>query len=65
MVGYYPTEAQPRGFNIDHSGRFVISSGQKSDHIAVHEIDQASGQLTMLARYPVGKGPMWVSVLAK
>ncbi|HEB0105687.1 TPA: 6-phosphogluconolactonase, partial [Serratia marcescens] len=65
VVGYHPTEAQPRGFNIDHSGRFVISSGQKSDHIAVHEIDQASGKLTTLARYPVGKGPMWVSVLAK
>ncbi|EPX2176526.1 TPA: 6-phosphogluconolactonase [Serratia marcescens] len=65
VVGYHPTEAQPRGFNIDHSGRFVISSGQKSDHIAVHEIDQRSGELTTLARYPVGKGPMWVSVLAK
>lgn len=65
VVGYHPTEAQPRGFNIDNSGRFVISSGQKSDHIAVHQIDQDSGKLTTLARYPVGKGPMWVSVLAK
>ena len=43
----------------------MISSGQKSGHIAVHEIDQRNGELTTLARYPVGKGPMWVSVLAK
>lgn len=65
VVGYHATEEQPRGFNIDHRGRFVISAGQKSGHIEVCAIDQASGVLTTLARYPVGKGPMWVSVLAK
>ncbi|WON76025.1 6-phosphogluconolactonase [Serratia sp. UGAL515B_01] len=65
VMGHHATEAQPRGFNIDHSGRFVISAGQKSDHIEVCEIDQNSGELTTLARYPVGKGAMWVSILAK
>ncbi|KFK95091.1 MULTISPECIES: 6-phosphogluconolactonase [unclassified Serratia (in: enterobacteria)] len=65
VVGHHATEEQPRGFNIDHRGRFVISAGQKSGHIEVCAIDQASGVLTTLARYPVGKGPMWVSVLAK
>lgn len=65
VVGYHPTEEQPRGFNIDHSGRFVISAGQKSGHVEVCAIDQDRGMLTMLGRYPVGKGPMWVSVLAK
>ncbi|AKA39676.1 6-phosphogluconolactonase [Yersinia ruckeri] len=63
LVGHHPTEAQPRGFNIDHSGNFLISSGQKSDHIAVYRIDATNGSLTTLARYPVGKGPMWVSIL--
>lgn len=65
VVGHHPTEEQPRGFNIDHSGHFVISAGQKSDHIEVYRIDQSSGELAALARYPVGKGPMWVSVLAR
>ncbi|AHG21654.1 6-phosphogluconolactonase [Chania multitudinisentens RB-25] len=65
VVGHHPTEEQPRGFNLDHSGRFVISAGQKSGHIEVCAIDQASGALNRLARYPVGKGPMWVSVLAQ
>uniref|UniRef100_A0A182S5X9 6-phosphogluconolactonase n=1 Tax=Anopheles maculatus TaxID=74869 RepID=A0A182S5X9_9DIPT len=59
VVGYHPTEEQPRGFNIDHSGRFVISAGQKSGHVEVCAIDQERGVLTMLGRYPVGKGPMW------
>ncbi|CDH26204.1 6-phosphogluconolactonase [Xenorhabdus bovienii] len=64
LVGNYPTESQPRGFVIDHSGSFLIASGQKSDHISVSRIDKYSGKLTQLARYPVGKGPMWVTVLA-
>ncbi|MBD2812111.1 6-phosphogluconolactonase [Xenorhabdus sp. Vera] len=64
LAGHYPTETQPRGFTIDHSGCFLIASGQKSGHISVSRIDKYSGRLTRLARYPVGKGPMWVTVLA-
>lgn len=64
LVGHQPTEAQPRGFNIDHRGEFVISAGQKSQHIEVYRIDQESGKLQPLARYAVGQGPMWVSILA-
>ncbi len=64
LIGHHQTEAQPRGFNIDHSGKFLIASGQKSDHIVLYRIEQESGQLVMLARYPVGKGAMWNSVLA-
>ncbi|MGL9759991.1 MAG: 6-phosphogluconolactonase [Symbiopectobacterium sp.] len=63
LVGHQPTETQPRGFNIDHWGKFVISAGQKSQHIGVYRIDQESGKLQPLARYAVGRGPMWVSVL--
>ncbi|MFB6434760.1 MAG: 6-phosphogluconolactonase [Candidatus Malihini olakiniferum] len=64
LVGHQPTEMQPRGFNIDHTSEYVISAGQKSQHIEVYRIDQNSGKLQPLARYAVGQGPMWVSVLA-
>ncbi|AYA39711.1 6-phosphogluconolactonase [Xenorhabdus nematophila] len=64
LAGHYLTETQPRGFAIDHSGHFLIASGQKSDHISVSRIDKFSGELTQLARYPVGKSPMWVTILA-
>lgn len=64
LVGHQATETQPRGFNIDHRGEFVISAGQKSHHIEVYRIDQTSGKLQALARYAVGQGPMWVSILA-
>ncbi|TDB49061.1 6-phosphogluconolactonase [Photorhabdus khanii] len=64
LAGHYKTETQPRGFAIDHRGKYLIASGQKSDHISVSAIDKYTGKLTELARYPVGKAPMWVTVLA-
>lgn len=63
LMGHQPTETQPRGFNIDNRGEFVIAAGQKSQHIEVYRIDQESGKLQPLARYAVGQGPMWVSIL--
>lgn len=64
-VGYYPTETQPRGFNIDNTGNYLISCGQKSDFASVSRIDKHTGELTELACYPVGKGAMWVTVVTK
>jgi 6-phosphogluconolactonase len=64
IQGFQPTETQPRGFNIDHSGKFVIAAGQKSHHIAVYEIQGEQGLLEEKGRYAVGQGPMWVVVNA-
>ncbi|PIJ48730.1 6-phosphogluconolactonase [Erwinia sp. OLTSP20] len=64
LEGHQPTETQPRGFNIDHSGQFVVAAGQKSDHIEVYRIEPVRGLLQPLARYGVGKGPMWVVIHA-
>lgn len=63
ILGYQQTETQPRGFNIDAEGRFLVAAGQKSGHIAVYRIEGDTGGLTPLARYPAGQGPMWVSIL--
>lgn len=62
VEGYQPTETQPRGFNIDASGRYLIAAGQKSHHIAVYKISSADGLLQELGRYAVGQGPMWVTI---
>lgn len=64
LLGHQKTETQPRGFNIDSQGRFLIAAGQKSNYIAVYVIQEQSGELKPLARYAVGKGPIWVSILA-
>ncbi|MFS1539462.1 MAG: 6-phosphogluconolactonase [Candidatus Phlomobacter fragariae] len=60
-MAVYSTENQPRGFNIDQSGNFLLAAGQKSDHIVVYKIDAVTGALQILDRYPVGKGPMWIT----
>ncbi|WP_345831178.1 6-phosphogluconolactonase [Erwinia sp. HDF1-3R] len=62
VTGYQPTETQPRGFNIDHSGKYLVAAGQKSHHIEVYSIDGEQGALTPRARYAVGQGPMWVVI---
>jgi 6-phosphogluconolactonase len=61
IEGFQPTETQPRGFNIDHSGQYLVAAGQKSHHIEVYKIE-ARGLLNPLARYAVGQGPMWVVI---
>ncbi|PKH20983.1 6-phosphogluconolactonase [Enterobacterales bacterium CwR94] len=62
LAGHQPTETQPRGFNIDKDGKFLVAAGQKSHHIEVYRIDADNGALTPLKRYAVGQGPMWVVI---
>ncbi|WLS77739.1 6-phosphogluconolactonase [Erwinia pyri] len=62
VEGHQPTETQPRGFNIDNTGRYVVAAGQKSHHIEVYKIGEDRGLLQPLARYAVGQGPMWVVI---
>lgn len=65
LLGHHATESQPRSFNIDNQGRFLVAAGQTSHHIAVYAIDVESGELALLDRYAVGQGPMWVSILRR
>lgn len=62
-IAHYPTETQPRGFNIDPSGRYLLAVGQKSDSLTVYAIDPVQGTLSTLARYPTGKNPNWIEML--
>lgn len=59
--GHYPTEATPRFFELDPSGRFVYSVGQRSGRLASYRIDAASGALTPLEQREVGDSPLWIT----
>lgn len=59
-VTNYATETQPRGIGIDPTGTYLVVSGEKSDRLSVYKINQTTGELTLLDRYPVGKGANWV-----
>ena len=41
----------------------MVVSGEKSDTISVYQIDDASGALKLLERYPTGKGSNWVEII--
>ena len=58
-----PTEKQPRGFNIDSSGRYLLAVGQLSHGLSSYAIDPASGKLIKLKEYPMGKNPNWVEII--
>jgi 6-phosphogluconolactonase len=63
-IDSYPTEKQPRGFNIDPTGRYLLSVGQLSNGMTSYAIDKASGKLTKLKEYPMGKNPNWVEIVS-
>jgi 6-phosphogluconolactonase len=62
-IGSYDTEEIPRGFNIDPNSNFVIVAGQKSDHVAVHAINPATGELKLLDRFESGNEPNWIEIV--
>jgi 6-phosphogluconolactonase len=63
-IDSYPTEKQPRAFNIDPTGRYLLSVGQLSNSMTSYAIDQATGKLSKLKEYPVGKNPNWVEMVS-
>jgi 6-phosphogluconolactonase len=63
-IDFYPTEKQPRAFNIDPSGRHLLSVGQLSNSMTSYAIDKATGKLSKLKEYPVGKNPNWVEIVS-
>ncbi len=57
-----PTETQPRGFNIDPQGRYLLAVGQQAG-LTSYAIDPASGALKPLFRYTLGRNPNWVEII--
>jgi 6-phosphogluconolactonase len=62
-IGSFPTEKQPRGFNIDPTGRYLLAVGQLSNSLTSYAIEK-TGKLTKLKEYPMGKNPNWVEIVA-
>ncbi|WP_018607131.1 lactonase family protein [Uliginosibacterium gangwonense] len=63
-IASYPTEKQPRGFNIDPAGRYLVAVGQASHAASVYRIKQ-DGTLVFSQSYPVGRSPNWVEIIAR
>jgi 6-phosphogluconolactonase len=55
--------SRARGFAIDPTGKYIVVAGEKSDAISVYAIG-SDGAPGFLARYPAGKSPNWVEIVA-
>jgi 6-phosphogluconolactonase len=62
-IGHTLTEKEPRGFNLDPGGRYLLAVGQASHGLASYAINQATGALALIARIPMGQNPNWVEII--
>jgi 6-phosphogluconolactonase len=63
LVGHQATEKQPRGFQIDSTGQWLLAVGQTSNQLTAYRIDGATGKLTVAATLPMGANPNWVEIV--
>jgi 6-phosphogluconolactonase len=64
-ASHFDTEAQPRGFSIDPSGRLLLACGEKSTQVSLYGIDAKSGALTLHSRARGGRGANWVKIVPR
>lgn len=64
-IGHFPVVMQPRGFHLTASGRWLVVAGERSNTVALHESDAASGALSeAFVEVGTGRKPNWVETLA-
>ena len=63
-TGSFSTDKEPRGFNIDPQGRYLLAAGRITDCIISSAIDRESGSLTEVARHAAGRGPNWIEMVS-
>jgi Lactonase, 7-bladed beta-propeller len=62
FAGGYPTERQPRNFDLDLSGKYVVAAGGLSNHVSCYSIDSRTGALRQLVQVEVGRDTNWVTI---
>ena len=62
LIESIPTEANPRGFSIDSTGRYLLMVGMRSHRMTSYQIE-TTGKLTKLKEYAMGKIPNWVEIV--
>ncbi len=62
VLGYTPTQAQPRGFHVTADGAYVVAVGERSTDAELYAV--GDGHLTSLGTAPIGHGANWVRILS-
>lgn len=63
VVGFVPTQQQPRGFAITADGAYVVSVGERSTDAELLRVGD-DGALSSLGTTGIGQGANWVKILA-
>jgi len=63
-IGHWPAPAQPRGFQVSASGRWVTVAGQVANRLDAYSIDGATGRLAKQSERETGANPNWVETVA-
>ena len=62
LIEFVPTEKEPRAFSIDSTGQYLFVAGQHSHRLSSYRIE-ATGKLTKLKEYAMGKSPNWIEIV--
>lgn len=62
-AGHLPTEANPRSFDITPSGKFLISAGENSGHMAIYDLRDGATTPKLLERRDVSPRLWWVHIV--
>ena len=62
-AGHIPVAKEPRGFNIDPFGRYLVAAGLQTSSLTSYKINSETGALTKLADYATGEGPNWIEFI--
>ncbi|MEA3252686.1 MAG: beta-propeller fold lactonase family protein, partial [Pseudomonadota bacterium] len=57
-------ETQPRGFQIDDTGKYMVVTGQLDDEIGLYRINPEDGVLELADTAPTGKNANWVEIVS-
>ncbi|CAL4321236.1 6-phosphogluconolactonase [Buchnera aphidicola (Chaitophorus sp. 3695)] len=63
FIKIYKTEKQPRSFNIDNKGKYLIVSGQKSNSVSIYSINKKNGFLNKKLNFLTMTEPLWIEIL--
>ncbi len=63
FIDTYPTEAVPREFTIDLTGRYLYAAGMRANKLAAYSIDARTGELTRIGTYDTPAAPAWVEAV--
>ena len=63
-ISHTPVEKEPRGFNVDPHGRFLVVNALMTRKAVTYAIDQASGALNKVAEFACLEDPNWIELVA-